>query len=60
MLLVLQTYKKPKLKIRSNYLLIKKERIFDEKDTTRYTFSGKRITRGQYKSATGIGGESVQ
>ena len=25
--------------------------IFDEKDTTRYTFSGKRITRGQYKSA---------
>jgi transposase len=28
--------------------------IFDEKDTARYTFSGKRITRGQYKSATGM------
>lgn len=28
--------------------------IFDKKDTTRYTFSGKRITRGQYKSATGM------
>jgi len=28
--------------------------VYDEKDTTKYTFSGKRITRGQYKSATGM------